>query len=440
MIGTFDRSLESSADGKRSILCFPDEILELIFNYMRSTQEVPSSFLRTKLGKHDQSECPTNFEKGFRDIDKRALLLVCRRFFRLVQPTVNNIIYFPTKIDADLAYTKTEEIKSYKYKHWVKGFRIGNPSWNRPLLEARCLSSLLLNFSSNLKVLRLEGTTIDSFLNPEFYNTTNKLNSLTFLELGSKFHVIDIDVLACAIERCPNLRSIFLTVRNFLPLSSVRTDKPLESGTGLPMPPIFNISIKFWDNSPARISVLPGFFSSISKTLKLVRLDGHLGQGLSQALRPVAKTLVGLGLTNILFRSERLFDLEMPALTTLEIGAQLGFLPHIQWHLFSKLCCLILHISPHILSSSITPLVNIYCLRHIVVMDCSNRSNKLQSAESQAQFLLQCMFRFHSTLGQSKPSLYCDLGSIREFVGDEGNDLKKWCDSNQISLDVVPRL
>ncbi|MBW0516999.1 hypothetical protein O181_056714 [Austropuccinia psidii MF-1] len=414
------------------ILRLPNELLEAIFQIvepsfyqLRSQPLSRSSRVLYRIAPGCVPDFPTI----------KALLLVCRRFFDIVQASVYNIVLFPWQIDSGQARSKAAEIISCRHKLWIKGLRIGNPSWNRPLLQIDCLSRLLATFSPSLETLHLTGTVAKIFLNRGMQRAVCQLSKLTTLELCLKFHVVDSNLITSTINLLPSISSVFLGVFNLLPV------KVNISASKAHPPFLTNLVLTFWDHHPAELNGLGSFLSFYAKSLKVLRLQGQLGPGLSEALQPVLMTLKGLELNKVMAGIDGLMSLNMPQLTTLALGTILGFLPYFHYHLciFKNLRCLVLHSSAYVHPDNIAPFLNVSRLRHLVLMDFSGNSYSggFTTSGSMERFRAE-KSNYENSLSHSEACTQSERRDLNLFWG-RNKPLRDWCSFNRVKLNILPR-
>lgn len=391
-LSTFSKGLNPS------ILQLPDEVLDMIIRYAEleffdkyypAGTSSPRPLYRITSDNLPRSKI-------------RSLLLVCRKFFYRIEPYVYNVIVVPPFLDSGKAIEITDQIGLLSHRHWLRGLRIGSSDPTTPLIQPQRLAGFTSTISTHLHILHLDGLMADSFLDSELYEVLSQLASLSTLELSSPSRTFDIMRILKTISYLVQLKSLFLSIRDLarLPPNSQSFEGMIPQWGSIDdsRPPLVNLAVQFSINHPPQLDGLAAFLGIFVPTLRVLRLRGNLGPGLSAALSPVADSLHALELSKIDVTLEGAINLAMDRVQTLVLGHPLGFLPYFEWRqrLFRNTSTLVLQFSNNLQPATIEPFIDPEQLRRLVLVDFSERAYDQSSSRRQANVAMDEWCTQHS--------------------------------------------
>ncbi|KAG0143783.1 hypothetical protein CROQUDRAFT_95826 [Cronartium quercuum f. sp. fusiforme G11] len=368
------------------IFRLPDEILDMILRYTEPEfflMHYPVGCLRRPLYRIEPYWIP-------RCPNLRSILMVCRKLFEKVEPFVYNVIGFPSSLPPTQA---VEIIETFLHPHWFRGLRVRSPKQAEVLVDSQQLTRLVLKLSCHLDILHLDGVAAEVFLHSDFEHALAHLSTLSTLELASQSQTFDITQIVRVISHLPQLKCLFLSLYNFLPLSN---DTPssaliLRPLMGTHPPQLVSLFIKLVINQPSQLNGLEAFLNLLTPSLRVLRLQGLLGPGLRAALRPISSSLHALELTKLDATLEGVINTAMDSVQTLVLGATHGFLPYFQWRrrLFKNLSTLVLQYSINLRPATIEPFINPIRLQKLILVDFSDQRADLDPATSPVSEMLE---------------------------------------------------
>ncbi|EGG01711.1 uncharacterized protein MELLADRAFT_66912 [Melampsora larici-populina 98AG31] len=373
-----------------AILRLPDEVLDIIIRY--AEQEFFDKYYPA--GTSSPRPLYRITSDNLPRTRIRSLLIVCRKFFYRIEPFVYNVIVMPPFLNPSKAMEITDQIGSHSHPHWLRGLRIGTLEPTTPLIEPQRLAECISRISVHLHIIHLDGLITDSFLSAELYPVLTQLASLSTLELSSPSQTIDITRILKTIFHLPQLKSLFLSLGDFSRLPAIlQSSEDLIAYCGSifdhSRPPLVNLAVQFSLNNPPRLDGLAAFLGIFAPTLRVLRLRGNLGPGLSGALSPVAGSLHALEIAKIDATLEGAINLSMDRVQTLVLGHPTGFVPYFQWRkqLFKSTSTLVLQFSNNLRPATIEPLIDPIQLQRLILVDFSGREyNKSSSQPNTAMF------------------------------------------------------